>query len=809
MNLAVKRTLLSVVVLPWSLAAQDLENLEFKVRGLTSEVEILVDRWGISHIYANNERDLFFAQGFNAARDRLFQFEVWRMQATGTVSEVTGEQDIKRDHGTRLFKFRQDIGEEMRHYHPRGDTIITAYVDGVNEYIRQTTVNRSLLPIEFDILGIRPKPWTPEVVISRHQGLLGNIGRELAYGRQVAKFGPELVKELNWFHPWGEPEIALDPKINGSLLSHDILGLYNAFRRGVQFKPEHVNPGFRTTEKTSGIPDAAPFRFATENDERQTIGSNNWIISGKRSASGYPMMANDPHRVQAVPSLRYIVHLNAPGWDVIGGGEPEIPGVSIGHNGYGAWGLTVFSTDGEDLYVYDTNPENALEYRYMDGWETMSVISEKIKVRGGKDVSVDLKYSRHGPVVYEDEENNKAYAVRAAWMEIGGSPYLASLRMNQSRSWEEFRDACNYSNIPGENMIWADKDGNIGWQSVGIAPIRRNWSGLVPVPGDGSYEWDGYLEIIEKPHVVNPTEGYFATANSNLTPQDYPYRQEAIGWEWSDPFRTNRINEVLNSDVHVTMTEMAELQTDFFSPPARQLVPLLSRVTSANWLAEKARKLLLDWDFRLNPESIEAGVYVAFQREVRGAVRDVVVPEEAKEMFPYLSLKKTLDWVHSPDGRFGTDPLRARDELLLTALEAAVADLSEQYGRNPDDWTYGQTEYKHITLSHALSPAVNSETKQNLNVGPAIRGGDSYTVNNTGPWNNQRSGASFRIIVDTENWDRTLAMNNPGQSGDPASPFYKNLFQEWSDDGFFPLFYSREKVESVTAQKILLKPVTR
>ncbi len=170
MNLAVKLTLLSIVVLPWSLAAQDLENLEFKVRGLTSEVEILVDRWGVSHIYSKNERDLFLAQGFNAARDRLFQFEVWRMQATGTVSEVTGEQDIKRDHGTRLFKFRQDIGEEMRHYHPRGDTIITAYVDGVNEYIRQTTVNRSLLPIEFDILGIRPKPWTPEVVVREAGG---------------------------------------------------------------------------------------------------------------------------------------------------------------------------------------------------------------------------------------------------------------------------------------------------------------------------------------------------------------------------------------------------------------------------------------------------------------------------------------------------------------------------------------------------------------------------------------------------------------------------------------------------------------
>jgi len=189
------------------------------------------------------------------------------------------------------------------------------------------------------------------------------------------------------------------------------------------------------------------------------------------------------------------------------------------------------------------------------------------------------------------------------------------------------------------------------------------------------------------------------------------------------------------------------------------------------------------------------------------AVRDVVVPEDGKELFPYLSMKKIIDWIHSPDGRFGKNPIQGRDKLLLTALEESVSELSEKYGRNPDDWKYGQTEYKHIMLKHPLSGSVNSEIRDKLNVGPALRGGDSYSLNNTGSWNNQRSGASFRILVDTENWDRTLAMNNPGQSGDPSSPFYKNLFREWAGDGFFPLFYTREKIESVTTQRIILKPV--
>lgn len=202
---------------------------------------------------------------------------------------------------------------------------------------------------------------------------------------------------------------------------------------------------------------------------------------------------NDPHRSQQAPSLRYWVHLVAPGWDVIGGGEPSLPGVSIGHNEFGAWGLTIFGTDSEDLYVYDTNPEKPLEYKYRGGWEAMKAIRESIAVRGQQASEVDLKYTRHGPVIYEDKAHHKAYAVRAAWLETGSAPYLASLRMGQSRSWEEFRDACTYSRMPAENMIWADRDGNIGYQAVGIAPQRQNWSGLVPVPGMGAMNGMGIL----------------------------------------------------------------------------------------------------------------------------------------------------------------------------------------------------------------------------------------------------------------------------------------------------------------------------
>jgi len=322
------------------------ENLT-QIEGLSEPVEIIRDQWGINHIYANNQKDLFFAQGYAAAKDRLFQFEIWRRQATGTVAEILGERELKRDIGTRLFKFRGDMVTEMNHYHDDGEEIITAYTEGVNAYIDEILKTPEQLPIEFKMLNIKPEKWTPEVVISRHQGLLGNINEELAIGRSVAKIGVQRTKEIAWFHP-KEPNIDLDPKINGELLNHDILELYHAYRQTVKFQPEDVIEEYRKTESATAL----LLMNETSNDSL-AIGSNNWVVSGDLMEDGNTYMANDPHRRIAVPSLRYMAHLVAPGWNVIGGGEPEIPGISIGHNEYGTWGLTVFETDGEDLYVYD------------------------------------------------------------------------------------------------------------------------------------------------------------------------------------------------------------------------------------------------------------------------------------------------------------------------------------------------------------------------------------------------------------------------------------------------------------------------
>ena len=257
-------------------------------------------------------------------------------------------------------------------------------------------------------------------------------------------------------------------------------------------------------------------------DRRADMGSNNWVVSGRLTESGMPMVAGDPHRVQEIPSLRYWVHLNAPGWNVIGAGEPSIPGVSYGHNDHGAWGYTIYGADTEDLYVYDINPANPLQYKFGTGWETMRVVHESVAVKGQAAEEVELKFTRHGPVLFEDKVHHKAYAVRAAWLEPGGSPYLATLRVDQAQNWKEFGDAISYARMPALNFVWGDKSGNIGYNAATIAPRRMNFSGLVPVPGDGRYEWNGFLPIKELPHVLNPDKGFYNTSNDWQVPRGLP-----------------------------------------------------------------------------------------------------------------------------------------------------------------------------------------------------------------------------------------------------------------------------------------------
>lgn len=788
--------------LPFQTDAQSSARLA--VKGLQAPVEVLRDQWGVNHIYAANEHDLFFAQGYCAAKDRLFQFEIWRRQATGTVAEILGPRELKRDIGTRLFLYRGDLKKELNHYHPQGEAIIKAYTAGVNAYIDEALKKPELLPVEFRLLKIQPGKWTPEVVISRHQGLLGNITEELNIGRAVAKMGEAKVKELAWYHP-KEPVLQMDPAINTALLSQNILELYTAYRKDITFEAGDIS-------KTAEDPQAVlqklnqPKPFVGEEPvEHGMEGSNNWIVSGSRTASGHAMLANDPHRKIAVPSLRYMVHLVAPGWNVIGGGEPVIPGVSIGHNEEGAWGLTIYETDGEDLYVYDLNPNDLSQYRYKDQWVSMKTITETIAVKNAAAVNATLRYTVHGPVTYIDSVNHKAYAVRCAWLQPGGAPYLASLRIDQAKNWEEFREACKYSHIPGENMIWADRKGNIGWQAVGIVPVRKTHSGLVPVPGDGRYEWDGFLPIKERPHLLNPAKGFFATANQNVTPNDYTH-WNAVGYTWADPFRGNRVNEVLAADDKMTIAKMQSLQTDYLSLPARTLVPMIKDLSFEETSVQQAATRLAGWNFVLDKNSIPAAIYGMWERQLMLLANKKFVPDPIKGLIN-IQLSKLIGWLQQPDSKFGTDALAGRNAFLKEAFVTTVNELTKKLGSSMDQWQYGQAKNKHVLITHPLNTAVNETWKKKLNLGPLPRGGNGHTPGANGGIDNQLAGASFRLIVDTGDWDQAVMINAPGQSGDPYSDYYRNLFPLWANDQYFPAYYSKDKIKKVTTEKTSLTPL--
>ncbi len=771
--------------------------------GLIAPVEVLRDNWGVNHIYANNEHDLFFSQGYCAAKDRLFQFEVWRRQATGTVAEILGERELKRDIGTRLFKFRGDMQKELQHYHPRGANIINAYVEGVNAYINFINQHPEELPIEFKLLNIKPKAWTADVVISRHQGLLGNITQELNLARAVHKVGEQKVKDIVWFHP-KSPNLTMDTAINPALLSKDILGLYNAYRKDLEFTKADLGEGNFASISNDIKKNSEPDLFL---QSQEMEGSNNWIISGEKSSSGFPMLANDPHRKIAVPSLRYIVHLVAPGWNVIGGGEPEIPGVSIGHNEKGAWGLTIFETDGEDLFVYDLNPKNLNQYWYKGKWVNLKLIQDNIRVKNSTSKKVSYAYTIHGPVTFIDSTNHKGYAVRAAWMEPGGAPYLASLRIDQATNWEEFREACTYSNIPGENMIWADKAGNIGWQAVGIVPVRKNFSGYVPVPGDGRYEWDGYLPIKERPSAFNPAKGFFATANQNVTPENYNH-WDAVGYTWADPFRGDRIDQVLSSKKKISITDMAALQTDYYSLPASKIVPMLKNISFEDSLVNVAKNMFVGWNFVLDKQSIPAGTYVMWEKQIAAMMAQKFIPKEVSGLLSF-QLTTIIQYLQNPDAYFGVNGMDKRDRLLADAFVNAITNLKTKLGSSTSQWVYGQSKYKHITLEHQLSEIVNSTLKDKMNIGPLPRGGNGQTPGSTGATDNQQSGASFRMLIDTKDWDQTRMINTPGQSGNPESPFYKNLFYNWANDLYFPAYYSKDKIQDNSFEKIQLIPANK
>ena len=741
---------------------------QLELAGIAKPVEVLRDHWGVPHIYAQNTDDLFFAQGFVAAQDRLWQMEMWRRTGEGRLSEILGASAMERDKFARLLRYRGDMEAEWRSYAPDAKRIIAAFVNGVNAFIEN---NRNRWPIEFQLTGVEPQLWTPEVCLTRMAGYImtRNASSEILRAQVVKLLGTQRASE--WLETDPPTKLSVPPDMDLTGIDNKILTLANAA--------------------------SAPLSFGN------IEGSNNWVVSGALTASGKPILANDPHRPILTPSLRYITHLNAPGWNVIGAGEPTLPGVAAGHNERVGFGFTIVGLDQQDLYVEETNPQNANQYFYRGKWREMRVEREAIKVKGAGDTEVELKFTRHGPVVHEDKARHRAYALRWVGTEPGSAGYLASLSLNRAKNWGEFLKALERWKVPSENLVYADVDGNIGWQAAGLAPVRPNWKGLLPVPGGrGEYEWRGFLPLSQLPRSYNPAKKFIATANHNIIPEGY---KRDIGFEWSAPFRFHRIEEVLRAGKNFTVEDFKRLQHDETSLVAREIVPMLKGLKVEDAMIQEAVNWLLNWDCVLSKDSVAATIFESWLEKLRPNVFKPVVPAEIWPLVGgRISITQLINAMKHPGAKiFGANAKAKIDAAMIKSLEEALTDLHKRFGAHLKNWRWGVlhvAEFKH--------QLANQSTREFFNLKAVARGGDANTVNATGGGGfRQTAGASYRQILDLSDWDNSVAINVPGQSGQPGSRHYGDLLSLWAEGKYFPLLFSRGKIEQNAQERLVLMPV--
>ncbi len=753
---------------------------EVRLAGLEAPVDVLRDEWGVPHIYARNQHDLFFAQGFVAAQDRLFQMELWKRAGQGRLAEVAGVSFLPRDVAARLLRYRGSLPAEYASYAADTREILGAFTDGINSYIQQRSAPGGPgLPIEFQLAGFAPEAWKPEDCLTRMATLsvTGNAQDELENAQLVALLGVQKATALGEFDPPAQLEPAVGLDFSG-LSPQAIAGLLGTDAR-IEFPAE------------------------TGNGNREVGGSNNWSVSGKMTRSGKPFLANDPHRTIALPSIRYIVHLVAPGWDVIGATEPALPGVSIGHNENIAWGLTVFPVDQQDFYLEELNAQNALEYKTENGWEKMRVEEEIFHIRGGRNQTQSLKFTRHGAVLWND--GRRALALHWVGDEPGTAPYLPGISVDRAQNWQQFLQAMARWKTPPENFVYADREGNIGEQSAGLAPIRSKGNGLLPVPGTGGYEWSGFIPFSELPRQFNPERGFVATANNKTIPEKYRY---SAGFVWSKD-RIARIEQVLNEARDkkqlLDQEDMARLQNDVVSLPAQELVHLIGPPVNPN---DAAAKLLAGWDGSLREDSAAAALYEVWLKKLRDALAGMLLTNRGKASLPIDTDSVPSLFIQAAPELFGAHAEAKRDAMLHATLHTAYAELQETFGSDTSQWSWGRLHT--VRFRHALDRIKNLEGLFDL--GPFARPGDDTTVDATGyPWEGfaQVAGASYREILDLSDWDHSEAVNVPGQSGQPGSTHYSDLLVLWRDGKYFPLLYSRAAVEKKSTERLSLLPASR
>ncbi len=788
------------------------ETLELAVAGLHAPAVIRVDTWGVPHIEAQTHYDAFFVQGFNAARDRLWQIDTWRRRGLGRLAEVFGEAYVEQDRAARLFLYRGSMYREWLAYGSDAKKITDSFVAGINAWITLTRAQPEYLAPEFALLGYAPQRWAPEDVVRiRSHGLWRNIKNEVRRARLQCHVDPRRIPlfmplEPQWTAkvPSGLEVCELPPD---DVLLHD----YRLATAGVDFGPAMAR--VRPTAVSTAAQHRPVDRWSLEG-----LGSNNWAVAPSRTASGRPILADDPHRGHAVPSLRYVVHLKAPGLNVIGAGEPALPGISIGHNDRIGFGLTIFAVDQEDLYVYETHPDDPHAYRYGDGYERVRVIRETVKIAGHPDQDVELLFTRHGPVLFIDPDHHRMYAARVAWLEPGMAPYFGSIEYMRATNWRQFVAALNRWGAPAENQVYADIDGHIGYKPAGLAPRRSTWDGLFPVPGDGRYEWQDFISMDQLPEAFDPDAGWVATANQMGLPADYPIAERRLGFEWSAPWRYRRIASVLERQTAHSVDDSLALQRDYGSFLAKDVVAALPRfepegfepdARQAAALLERHARHSGAAGFVMGIDQPAAALFgVWYHRHLRPALGRLLAPADFVPT-PMPDSRGVVAALHRPQ-TYGVDPAPLR-QLVESTLTEAWRQTVQLLGPEPRRWRWG--DIHQARFRHPLWPLADPQLRAAMDIPARPRGGDVFTPNNTAMPRTSFdvvAGASFRMVLDVGRWDAGRMTTAPAQSGVPGSRHYRDLVDVWADshgvEGSVPLLFSEDAIRAHTRYEIRLRP---
>lgn len=776
-------------------AGPPIQTTTVSVPGLTQPAEILIDPWGIPHIYAGNEADAYMAQGFDAARLRLWQIDFWRRRGLGLLASTFGSQFLSYDRAARLFLDRTDPGTAWAKYDPSVVRGAAAFTAGVNAYIALVERNPALLPPEFVELGYRPERWQPEDLLRIRlppSELVSRVARaELACkgGLQFNSLRTQLSP------PWKvEVPAGLDPCAISFDDLDDLFGADEPIAVTPAMLKAGLLPGTRLGDRTGA--------------DETTEGSNAWAIAASKSSTGRPILAHDPHTPFDVPSLRLIVQVTAPGLHFIGAGFPEDPGISRGHNDRIAWGSTDFAANLGELYIYETKPGDPDMYRYRDGWERTTTISEPVPVKGATPVIMTFKYTRHGPVLSEDPAHHRAIAVGLE-PEPGAAPALFNLTAGiyRAEDWPGFLAAARHDDTG--NYVYAGVDGTIGWMAAARVPIRPDFDGLMPVPGDGRYEHKGILPNDDLLTEANPARGWIASANQLSLPPNYPIAERKVGFEWQQDYRYARIAEILSQPRKLTLQDNVALQNDVVSMPARALVPLLEAVQTDNTDFLTARRMLSTWDRQLPGDSAAAALFEVWEyRHLRLLLLSRVVPPALLPIMGEGDIRSVIALLQHPDERLGRDPVAARNAILLNSLVAAWAETRTLLGDHPETWHWSHLH--RAVFRHPFSQVFSPTPRALADADFGGKGGNSYTVMAT--WvpgagtMDISGGASFSMVLDVGAWDNSVVLATQGESGIPTDAHYRDLYPRWLAGASFPLIYSRALVEKVAESRWDLEP---